>query len=82
MALTKREAAIITAHTGILIGEMDSFKEYVDEILERPLLTHEIPNFENEIKERSKEDFIAITVTPDIEINDAYERGEKNNENF
>ena len=37
--------------------------EYIEEIMERPVLTHEIPSIEEEIKERSKTDFFKIIET-------------------
>lgn len=60
--MTKREAAIISAYTGILIGEFSDYHAYVEEVLKRPVLTHELGN-ENtvkELKKASKKDFVEI----------------------
>lgn len=62
--ITKREAAIISAYTGFLLGEFSEVHKYVEEILERPVWTHQ---FADEgltalIKEKSKEDFINLNV--------------------
>lgn len=61
--MTKEEAAIVSAYTGILIGEFSDMHEYVEKLLGRPVFTHEFGTglFE-EIKEKSKVDFISITV--------------------
>jgi len=39
--MTEREAAIVTAYTGILIGTMSKFHELAESLLERPIYTHE-----------------------------------------
>ena len=63
--MTKRECAIIMAHTGIcmLTGEdFPIFHKYVEDIMGRPVWTHElgVGNIADKIKERSKDDFIEI----------------------
>lgn len=35
--MTKREAAIITAYTGVFIGDLDEFYKYAKELLGRPV---------------------------------------------
>ena len=62
--MTKKEAAIVTAYTGILIGEFSDLHEYIEKILGRPVFTHELADKELwvEIKEKSRKDFINITV--------------------
>ena len=62
--MTKEEAAIVSAYTGILIGEFSDFHEYIEKILCRPVFTHELANKEIcvEIKEKSRQDFINIIV--------------------
>ena len=62
--MTKREAAIVSAYTGIIIGEFSEFHKYVEEIMERPVWTHELADKETftEIKKRAKDDFINIKV--------------------
>ena len=62
--MTKREAAIVTAYTGILIGDVRDFYDYVKEIMGRSYMTHEYADQElwAEIKERTKGDFINIRV--------------------
>lgn len=62
MDMTKREGAIITAYTGIMCCEFDSFHIYAEEIMRRPVLTHEFANekVSKMIKERSKDDFMKV----------------------
>lgn len=63
--MTDREKAIVSAYTGItmLAGEKFSiFHKYVEDIMGRPVWTHELadPAVWEEIKNRSKEDFLRI----------------------
>lgn len=60
--MTKREAAIVSAYTGYLIGEFSDFQAYAEEILGRPVFTHELPNIADELKEKSKKDFMSIKI--------------------
>jgi len=65
--INKKEATIITAHTGILIGNFDEAHKYMEKIIKRPLYTHELA-FESvikEIREKSKEDFMNIKIKED-----------------
>lgn len=60
--MTKREAAIVSAYTGIFMGHFDAFQQYVEEIMERPVMTHEMgfKGVAEEIKAASKADFIKL----------------------
>lgn len=63
--MTDREKAIVMAHTGVCMLTGDKFKifhKYVEDIMGRPILTHEmgIGSIADEIKEKSKADFIAL----------------------
>lgn len=60
--MTKREAAIVSAYTGYLTGEFSDFQAYVEEIMGRPVFTHELLNIAVELKEKSKKDFMNIEV--------------------
>lgn len=71
--MTDREKAIVTAYTGVtmLSGEkFQIFHEYIEKILGRPVWTHElaIELVWNEIKEKSKDDFIEICKTEDKRV--------------
>lgn len=63
--MTKHECAIVMAHTGIcMLTEKDFqiFHEYVEQIMGRPVFTHEmgIPGIADEIKEKSLNDFLDL----------------------
>lgn len=63
--MTDREKAIIMAYTGICMLTGDKFQifhKYVEDIMGRPIWTHEmgIKSIADEIKAKSKDDFIAL----------------------
>ena len=63
--MTDREKAIVMAYTGkcMLTGDkFQIFHKYVEDIMGRPVYTHEmaIKAVDDEIKEKSKADFIAL----------------------
>ena len=63
--MTDREKAIVMAHTGICMLTGDKFQifhKYVEDIMGRPIWTHEmgIGSIVDEIKEKSKADFMAL----------------------
>ena len=63
--MTDNERAIIMAYTGVcmLTGDkLNIFYKYIEELLGRPVQTIELANecISNEIKERSKSDFLAL----------------------
>lgn len=67
-----REKAIIMAYTGtcMLTGDkFEIFHEYIEELMGRPVLTHELANkkVQDEIKEKSKADFIKLCDEPEQE---------------
>ncbi len=68
--MTKKEAAIISAYTGILIGDMEDYHRYIEIILGRPVFTAEIPKLQNEIKSLAKKDFCNIKITDTTRIDE------------
>ena len=60
--MTKREAAIISAYTGYVIGDIDEMYKYINEIMGRTVFTHEISILFDEIREKAKTDFENINV--------------------
>jgi hypothetical protein len=62
--MTKREAAIVSAYTGVLLGDFDELHKYIEEIMGGDVFTHEPGNREKwgEIKARSKPDLISLEV--------------------
>lgn len=58
--MTKREAAVISAYTGVLLCEFEVVHEYIEELFNKPVFVHEIPGLQEEIEERSREEFEEI----------------------
>lgn len=60
--LTKTQAAIIGAYTGITAGPFEDMHEYIEKIMGRPVFTHELANTNTiaEIKQKAKPDFLVI----------------------
>lgn len=60
--MTKREAAIVSAYTGILLGDWADTQFYIEELMSRPVFTHEIASLLDEIKGKAKNDFMNIKI--------------------
>lgn len=62
--MTKREAAIVSAYTGVLIGDFNDFHKYINDIMGRKIFIHELSDSAtwDEIKEKSQRDFMNIEV--------------------
>lgn len=61
--MTDREKAIVMAYTGrcMLTGDkFQKFHKYIEDIMGRPIMIHEIGWLESEIKEKAKADFITL----------------------
>lgn len=61
--MTDKEKAIVMAYTGVCMLSGDKFQifhKYIEDIMGRPIMTHEMAFLEDTIKERSKADFIAL----------------------
>ena len=61
--MTDREKAIVMAYTGVTMLKDDKlqiFHKYVEEIMGRPIWTHEMVQLADKIKEKSKADFMAL----------------------
>lgn len=67
--MTDREKAIVMAHTGVcmLAGEkLTIFYNYIEEIYGSPLQTLEIALNSEEIKEKSRSDFIKLCLESEV----------------
>lgn len=55
----KRLAAVTAAYTGYLVGNFSDMHNYIEEVLGRSVLTHELANPEvmEQIQKASKEEF-------------------------
>lgn len=60
--LTKEQAAIVGAYTGVSIGPFSDIHEYAEKKLGRPIFTHEFAwaGVWEELKAACKEDFLSI----------------------
>ena len=60
--MTKHEAVVISAYTGITLCEFSAIHEYIEKVLKRPVFTHELSQnrIMDEIQEKSRPDFLAI----------------------
>jgi hypothetical protein len=63
--MTKHEAAVMSAFTGVLCAPFDVFHAYVEKIMERPVYTSELgePAVADAIKVRARTDFLEICAT-------------------
>lgn len=63
--LTSRQAAIVGAYTGVLAGPFSDMRAYIEELLQRPVFTHELAYDAlcERIKEMAKPDYLAICAT-------------------
>ncbi len=61
--LTRKQAAIIGAYTGVLSGPFSDMHEYIEHLIGRPVFTHEMGNekLSQQIREKAKADFLNIT---------------------
>ena len=61
--MKKREAAIVSAYTGILLGSSEEMHKYIEEIMGRPVFTHELGDKATveKIKKKSRQDFLSLT---------------------
>ena len=68
--MTDREKAIVMAYTGVVMlagDKLSTFHKYIEDICGRPIWTHELASLKvwEEIKEKSKNDFLKICATSD-----------------
>jgi len=63
--MTKREAAIVSAYTGYLCGDFNKLHKYIEELMERPVFTHELGSkvLAEEIQKRATKDFLSLEIT-------------------
>lgn len=70
--LTKRQAAIVGTYTGYVCGPFQDIHEYIEEILGRPVWTHELglEEVQEEVTNKSRPDYIALQYLADEEAHD------------
>lgn len=62
--ITKREAAIISAYTGFMLGNFDDMHAYAEEALGHTIFTHMFANKDlcQKLKDAAREDFCNLGV--------------------
>lgn len=62
--ISKREAAIISVYTGIALGEFHETHKLIEELIGRPVLTHELAKQQiwDKLKRLSKPLFMVLEV--------------------
>ena len=74
--MTRREKVIVTAYTGYLMCGMSEVHKYIEEIVGRPVFTHELPEVlvSANVRNRILQDFTAICQADDapdvVEVED------------
>ena len=60
--MTLREKQVVSAYTGVLMCRMSELCKYIEELLGRPVYTHELANKEiaEKIKDEAQAEFLQI----------------------
>jgi len=60
--MTKQEAIVISAYTGVLMCDFADMHKYIERIMGRPVWTHEMADnaMMEQIRERARPDFVDI----------------------
>lgn len=64
--MTKHECAVIMAFTGVAMLKPDDlgyFYDYIQNIIGRPIYTHELAAYADQIKENARNDFVMLCAT-------------------
>jgi hypothetical protein len=73
--LTREQAAILSAYTGVLLGPFSDMHEYIENILRRPVWTHEMASesLSEEIRVAAMDDAMNLVAVkgPDVCENEA-----------
>ena len=71
--MTKQEKIIVSAYTGYLMCDVSDVHKYVEELLGRPVWTHELSceHVQREIMEKAKPDFLKLCEKTDEVKNDS-----------
>lgn len=62
--MTKKEAAIISVFTGVLVGDFEEFQKYAEKVLGRSIMTHELRSeiIWEKLRVESLDDFCGIRI--------------------
>lgn len=61
--MTKHECAVVMAYTGVCMLSGDDFSifhKYVEDLMGRPVYTHEFPALMDEIKKMARSEFLRL----------------------
>lgn len=60
--LTKEQAIIISAYTGVLCCNFTDLHEYIEKVMGRPVFTHELGDglFWDDLRDKIKKDFLSM----------------------
>lgn len=60
--MTRQEKIVVSAYTGVLMCDFSDLHEYIEKIMGRPVLTHELAEktIWEEIKEKVKPSFLEL----------------------
>ena len=60
--LTKEQAAVIGAYTGFSCGPFSDVHKKIEDVLERPVFTHELASFHlwKQVREKMRDEFMSI----------------------
>ncbi len=60
--MTKHEKIIVSAYTGYLMCNFSELHKYVEELMGRPVFTHEFasPDFNKELRKLAHDDFMTL----------------------
>jgi hypothetical protein len=60
--MTKREAAIISLYTGVMVGNFADMHKYAEELMDTPIFTHQFGGAEyvKTMKEKCRPDFMKL----------------------
>lgn len=60
--LTKEQAVVISAYTGVLCCNFTDLHEYIEKVMGRPVFTHELGDelFWDDLRDKTKKDFLSM----------------------
>lgn len=76
--MTLDEKIVVSAYTGYLMCDFNEVHRYIENLLDRPVFTHELAlgMIQDEIREKSKADFLKIYADKEVRL--GLKKGQKN----
>lgn len=68
--MTLDEKIVVSAYTGYLMCDFNEVHRYIENLLGRPVFTHELAlgMIQDKIKEKSKDDFLKICANKEVRL--------------